>query len=150
MICGESNCAKSFVLMPLREIYNAFLCPSSNKFNWVGANQKDVVLLNDLNYNEEDVMKWMPFLNLLEGVPIHISVPKNHFAEDILWKELTPIFAICLAPIVKVDGNTINRQQTKMMDNRWKCYFFKHVFQQEDIVEYPECGKCFANLILGH
>ena len=61
MICGESNCGKSFILMPLTEIYDTFLCPSNNKFNWVGANTKDVVLLNDLNYSEEAVMKWMPF-----------------------------------------------------------------------------------------
>ena len=66
----------------------------------VGTNKKDVVLLNDLNYNEKDVMKWMALVNLLEGVPIHISVSKNHSAEDILWKELAPIFATCLAPIV--------------------------------------------------
>ena len=57
MICGESNCAKSFMPMPLIEIYSTFLCPSNNKFNWVGANAKEVVLLNDFNYSEEDVMK---------------------------------------------------------------------------------------------
>lgn len=148
MITGESNCAKSFILMPLTEIYNTFMCPSSNKFNWVGANEKEVVLLNDLNYSEEGVMKWMTFLNLLEGAPVHISVPKNHFAEDVLWTELTPIFATCLAPIVRIIGGSIHRQQTKMMDNRWKFYEFKHVFDEEDTVTYPNCGKCFAEFIL--
>ncbi len=79
LIHGESNHAKSFIFMPLLEIYDTFLCPSDNRFNFVGANLKQVVFLNDLNYSEETVMKWGPFLNLLEGAPVHISVPKNHY-----------------------------------------------------------------------
>ena len=52
------------------------------------------MFLNDLKYSEEKVMDWMSFLNLLEGAPIHISVPKNHLSKDKLWTELTPIFVL--------------------------------------------------------
>ena len=95
-------------------------------------------------------MKWMALLNLLEGVPITYQRIKNHSAEDILWKELAPIFATCLAPIVWIVGGTINCQQTAMIDNMWKFYHFTHVFEEKDIVKYHECGKCFAKLILNN
>ena len=146
MICGESNRGKTFILKPLEEIYTTFLCPSDNKFNWVGANNKEVVFLNDLNYSEEGVMKWMTFLNLLEGAAVHISTPKNFHPEDVLWKELNPIFATCLAPIVRIAGGTIDHKQTQMMTNRWKIYHFTQ--EIKNVVRYPNCGKCFAELLL--
>ena len=150
-IWGESNCAKSFMLMPLLAVYGEeriFMSPADNKFNWVGANTKDAVFLNDLNYSEEGVMKWGPFLNLLEGAPVHISAPKNHFAEDTVWRELTPIFATAQQPILRVVGGVVNRSQTKMMDMRWKFYHFTHEFKPENVVRVPNCGKCFAELVL--
>lgn len=149
LIHGESNRAKSFIFMPLMEIYDTFLCPSDNRFNFVGANLKQVVFLNDLNYSEETVMKWGPFLNLLEGAPVHISVPKNHYAEDTLWTELTPIFATAAAPIAKISGGCIDHRQTKMMTNRWKMYHFTHEFTEDTIVTFDPCAKCFAEFILG-
>ena len=34
-------------------LHSYFFSVNTIKFNWVGANTKDVVLLNDLNYSEE-------------------------------------------------------------------------------------------------
>ena len=93
------------------------MCSSDNNFNWIRANTKQVVFLNDLNYNE-GVMKWMHFLNSLEGAPVNISVPKNHFSEDVVWTGMTPIFATAAAPITRIVGNAIDEVQTKMMRNR--------------------------------
>ena len=36
-------------------------------------------------------MSWGNFLNLLEGAPVAIGVPKNHYSEDVMWRALTPI-----------------------------------------------------------
>ena len=123
-----------------------FMCPSDSKYNWVGAHEKDIVFLNDLNYSEENVMPWGPFLNLLEGTPINVAVPKNHVAEDAVWIVKMPIFATCLAPILRVEGGQINRAQTKMMDNLWKFHHFKYVIPHK--VDVESCGKCFADLVL--
>ena len=147
LIHGESNRAKSFIFMPLLQIFDTFTCPSDNNFNWVGASKKQVVFLNDLDYSE-DIMKWGPFLNLLEGAPVNISAPKNHFSEDVSWKELTPIFATAGDQITRFVGGKIDRKQTKMMFNRWTYYEFTHEFTPETIVRYDSCGLCFAQLVL--
>lgn len=34
MICGETNCAKSFMLMPLTKIFQCFMTPSPGSYNW--------------------------------------------------------------------------------------------------------------------
>ena len=49
-------------------------------------------------------MPWADFLNLLEGVPIHIPAPKSHYAGDILWDNDTSIFATSSHKICKYDG----------------------------------------------
>ena len=147
LVHGESNRAKSFIFMPILKIYDTFLCPSDNKFNWVGANLKQVIFLNDLNYSKDTIMKWGPFLNLLEGAPVHISVPKNYFAEDALWTELTPIFATAAAPIVKISGGCIDQRQSKMTSNRWKTYHFTHEFT-ETIVTYYPCEFFLGEFVL--
>ena len=75
MICGPANCAKSFMLMPLTEIYRCFVTPSQGSYNWVEAPEKEVIFLNDLRYEkdgEKTVMPWNMFLNLLEGAPVNI------------------------------------------------------------------------------
>ena len=151
MICGESDCGKSFLFMPLISVYgedNVFMCPSNSTYNWVGAHEKDVIFLNDLNYSEETVMPWMQFLNLLEGAPIHVAVPKNHFAQDVVWSAKTPIFATCLSPIVRICGGQIHAAQTQMMNNRWKIHFFTYHIPNK--VAYDPCGKCFTDLVLNN
>ena len=149
MIHGESNRAKSFILMPLVDIFETFMCPAQNKFNWVDAWSKEVIFLNDLNYTEE-TMSWGNFLNLLEGAPVSIGVPKNHFSEDVLWHELTPIFATAARPIVKITANSLDHVQTNMMNERWKLYHFTHEFDAKTRVRYEPCNKCFATLVLDY
>ena len=148
-IHGDKNRAKSFLFMPLMKIYSTFMCPAQNKFNWVGAWEKEVIFLNDLNYNE-DTMAWGNFLNLLEGAPVAIAVPKNHYAQDVLWEALTPVFATAARLIVKIVGKNIDHAQTDMMNVRWKMYHFKHEFDDATRVHYDPCGVCFASLILDY
>ena len=148
LIYGETNCAKSFILMPLINIFDTFMCPANNKFNWVGAWAKEIIFLNDLNYSEEHTMQWGNFLNLLEGAPVSIGVPKNHFSEDVMWNEATPIFATAARPITRIVSNNIDHTQTNMMAERWKLFHFTHQFHTTTRTEYDPCGKCFASLIL--
>jgi hypothetical protein len=146
MCYGPSNCGKTFIIYALTVIYHTFISPAEGtNFNWVGAPSKEVILLNDLNYSE-DVLPWGTMLNLLEGKPIHVSAPKNHFQEDILWTALQPIFATCEAPISRIVGGALNVKQTKMMSNRWNAFEFTHVM--DDSRDIPTCGKCFAQFLL--
>lgn len=147
MLIGPANCGKTFVLQPLTEIYNSFVSPASGTFPWVGAEKAEVVFLNDLRWNEK-LMPWGDFLNLLEGLPVHISAPKTHYAEDLLWVKKTPIFGTSSTRIRKYDGGIINDRETAMMECRWKYFeFTKPVEDPKDIVK---CSSCFAHLILGY
>ena len=145
MLIGPSNCGKTFVLKPLAEIYKCFLSPASGTFAWVGAEKAEVVFLNDLRWNDK-LLPWSDFLNLLEGLPIHIAAPKTHFAEDLLWNRNTPIFATSSSRLRKYDGGKINDIETGMMDTRWVYYeFFKQIQDPEEI---KACGKCFADFLI--
>lgn len=126
------------------------MCPSNNKFNWVGAWEKEVIFLNDLNYSEINTMEWGNFLNLLEGAPVSIGVPKNHFANDAVWTQLTPIFATAARPITRISGNVIDTAQTQMMAERWKLYNFTYEFKTDIRIRQEPCVRCFARLILDY
>ena len=83
MICGLTNCAKSFILLPLTKIYKCFMTPSQGIYNWVNAPDKEIIFLNDIRYEDEGEKKVMPsnvFLNLLEGIAVSISMPKNFYS----------------------------------------------------------------------
>ena len=47
MITGPANCGKTFMLKPLEIIYNAFSNPANYKFAWVGADNVEVIILQD-------------------------------------------------------------------------------------------------------
>ena len=52
MICGPTNCAKLFILLPLTKIYKCFMTPSQGIYNWVNAPDKEIIFLNDIRYEE--------------------------------------------------------------------------------------------------
>ena len=47
MLTGPTNCGKSFLLNPLKDIFNAFVNPANSTFAWVGAETAETVYLND-------------------------------------------------------------------------------------------------------
>ena len=147
LLVGNNNCGKTFVLKPLKIIFNCFLCPSKGTFNWVGADKKECVFLNDFRWSEK-VIPWSDFLNLLEGEAVHVPVPKTHFAEDALWTADTPIFATSKTKFRKYEGGIIDEIETEMMQSRWKVFHFIHRFSEEDSVDIDPCPHCFARLIL--
>ena len=143
---GPSNCGKTFLLRPLSRVFKVFANPPSSTFNWVGANEAEVVFLNDFRYSE-NVLCWSDMLNLLEGHLIMISMPKNTNSKDVEWKEDTPIFATAAAPMSRVVGGQLLDSETTMIQNRWKHFQFTKAMSEEAIVEQPPCGRCFAHFI---
>ena len=153
MIIGGTNRAKSFMFLPLLHIFDCFTCPSDASFNWVGAPEKEIILLNDVRYEgngegDKRFMKWRMLLNLLEGAPINISMPKNHFASDYQWVAKQPIFATAEHKIVRVMNHRLDEGETQQMDERWTYIEFSHKFEHGQInYNLVHCPRCFAQLL---
>ena len=85
MIYGPSNCAKTFMLRPLTSIFQdrLFDNPANDKYAWVGADEAEVILLQDFRFSKE-VLAWKDLLLLLEGETVKLPAPKNHFMKDVV------------------------------------------------------------------
>ena len=58
---------------------------------------------------------WHHLLLLLEGKPVHFSVPKTHFTEDILLESDIPVFATSKYKLAYIRGGCIDALETEMM-----------------------------------
>ena len=85
MITGPANCGKTFMLKPLEIIYNAFSSPANDKYAWVGADNAEVIILQDFRWSSE-LICWKDLLLLLEGEPVKLPCPKNLFETDVCIK----------------------------------------------------------------
>ena len=47
IITGPANCGKNFMLKPLEIIYNTFSNSANDKYAWVGADNVEVIILQD-------------------------------------------------------------------------------------------------------
>lgn len=147
MLIGETNCAKTFILKPLKLIFNCFENPSNDKYAWVGADKADVILMQDFRYSK-DTIAWKDLLLLLEGETVKLPAPKNHFSTDVIITSDIPIFATGKEKI-KFRGsyNAIDDRETAMMDSRWRYVKFTHVFEKKDQKQIAPCTVCFAKLV---
>ena len=80
MLTGPANCGKTFLLNPLNSIYKTFTNPASTSFAWVGAEQAEVVFLNDFRWSPQ-IIAWHDFLLMLEGQLVHLSSAKVAFCK---------------------------------------------------------------------
>ena len=148
MIIGPTNCAKTFILKPLKLIFKSFENPSNDKYAWVGADKADIILMQDFRYSKETIA-WKDLLLLLEGETVKLPAPKNHFIEDIVINSDIPIFATSKSKIrYRGPYNSEDDRETAMMDSRWRIVEFKHVFGQNEQKEIKPCRACFAKLVL--
>lgn len=150
MIYGRSNCAKTFILKPLKNIFGEKLFdnPANDKYAWVGAEKAQVILLQDFRFSK-DVIAWKDLLLLLEGETVKLPAPKNHFSKDVVIDTDVPIFATSKSPITyKGPFNAEDERETDMMNSRWRIIKFKHVFEEKEQRKIKPCGSCFAKLVL--
>ena len=73
LITGPPNCAKTFLLRPLCEVFRTFSNPAVNKYCWVGAEESEVIFLNDFRWSRE-MITWQALLLLLEGIPSYMTI----------------------------------------------------------------------------
>ena len=100
-------------------MYDTFLNPSSSKYAFVGADNKELISLNDLWWSQE-MITWQEFLNLLEGQSVYLVAPKTHYARDILITDDVPIFAINITPIMLAGKSANVEGENTMMEERWR------------------------------
>ena len=105
LIVGPANCGKSFLLKSLEIIFQTFTNQANDKYAWVGADQAEVVVLEDFRWSSE-LICWKDLLLLLEGENVKLPSPKSQFATDVCINTDIPIFATSKAKIEFV-GNII-------------------------------------------
>lgn len=148
MIIGPTNCAKTFILLPLTIIYNTFCNPASTSFAWVGAEEAECLFLNDFRWSQT-VIPWHDFLLMLEGELVHLPAPKTYYSRDLAFDRDTPIFCTGKNSFIYVKGGTVDQRETDMMSVRWRTFHFNHQIPERDHKELKPCPRCFSRLILG-
>ena len=147
MIVGPANCAKTFLLAPIQNLFKTFSNPANDKYAWIGAEKSECIFLNDFRWSS-DLIAWKDLLLLLEGQKVHLPSPKNHYATDICIENDTPIFATGKSRITYVGRyQTTDEMETEMMSVRWNVFDFKYQIPQNEQKNVPPCGKCFAKLV---
>ena len=73
-INGPANCGKTFILDPLRHIFDTFLSPATCSYAWLGVEDKELIFLNDFRWSPT-IIPWTDFLLLLEGHIVHFAAP---------------------------------------------------------------------------
>ena len=88
---GPSNYGQTFLLKPLESIFKTFANPDSDIYAWVGADDAEMIFLNDFRWSPE-LIEWKSLLLLLEGGQVRLPAPKNHFSCDINIERDTAVF----------------------------------------------------------
>ena len=148
-IYGDTNCGKSFILSPLKVIYKTFCNPATGSFAWLGAEDAELIFLNDFRWHPK-IIAWADFLQALEGDTVHLPAPKNVCSRDLELNKDTPFFATSDAPLVLIKGGSMDNTNTQMMNVRWKFFHFWSQIPAEEQHELVPCGHCFAKFILDH
>ena len=143
---GPANCAKTFLLNPLNTVYNTFSNPATTTFAWVGAEEAEVLFLNDFRWSPH-IIPWHDLLLLLEGQEVHLPAPKTHFKQDISFKGDTPIFCTAKEELSFVRAGVLDERETEMMRVRWRVFSLSCQIPEKEQVEVTPCPRCFAELI---
>jgi len=78
---------------------------------------------------------------MLEGLPVHLPVPKSHFCKDILFGKDMPIFGTRKYELVFVQEGVVDERETEMMQVQLQ-------IPHQDQKRVPPYGKCIAHLLL--
>ena len=137
-IYGPANTGKTFMISPLKKLYNAFSNPATGKFAWVGAENAEIVLLNDFRWHPS-IIAWGDLLQLLERDIVHLPAPKNFLIKD--FTRDTPFFATADSPMVLVKGGSIDHINSQMMQVRWRIFHFWRQIPQEQQIAMVACHE---------
>jgi hypothetical protein len=146
-IHGPANSGKTFILSPLKIIYHTFCNPATGTFAWLGAEEAEVIFLNDFRWSQA-VIAWADLLQALEGDTVHFPAPKNFCKRDIELNKDTPFFATSDAPLLLIKGGSVDHANTEMMQVRWRFFHFWKPIPRSDQISLNPCASCFAKFVL--
>ena len=148
-IHGPANCGKSFILPPLKVIYDTFSNPATGSFAWIEAEQAEIIFLKKFRWDPK-IIAWADLLQALEGDTVHLQAPKNVSSRDVELTKDTPFFATSDAPLALVKGGRLDSANTEMMTCRWVFFHFWKQIPQSEQQRLPPCGVCFAKFVLSN
>ena len=157
IITGPTNCAKAFMLKPLKHIFSdsIFESPANSKYAWARYEKAIMFLLNNFRWSK-DLIRWHNMLP--EGETLKLPAPKNIYIEDIVISTDVAIFQTSKSSSKyrgSYNANVGRRGQgdreTEMMAVRLKIiiynYNFGLQFWPEEQKNLPPCPRCFAKLV---
>ncbi|KAJ8034124.1 hypothetical protein HOLleu_20838 [Holothuria leucospilota] len=147
LITGPANCGKTFILLPITVICQAFSNPANSTFAWVGAEKAEVIIRNDFRCRPE-LIAWLALLLMLEGGLVHLPTPKTHFSKDMTLAGMTPIFATSKEALLFIKGGAIEERETEMMSVRLDEFTFRSQIPATEQECVSPCGHCFSFFII--
>lgn len=111
--------------------------------------QKKVCVLQDLRPNTLRI-SWDSMLVWLEGAPLTVALPRNSFAEDVLYTDAAPVFISAaekfrISTDVCIKENIQDPQiQNDMMDSRFRFFAFPRSRSSKDLIICSPCPCCFS------
>ena len=102
---------RTFIFTSRQIFFKAFCNPATGSFAWMGADEAEIIFLNDFRWSA-NVIAWANLLHVLEGDVVHLLAPKNLYRTDFELSADMPFFAISDAPLVLITGGYIDRANT--------------------------------------
>lgn len=150
---GPRNSGKSSALAALEAIFGPKFCFSrpagKSAFLMQGILQKKVCVLQDLRPNTLRI-SWDSMLVWLEGAPLTVALPRNSFAEDVLYTDAAPVFISAaekfrISTDVCIKENIQDPQiQNDMLDSRFRFFAFPRSRSSKDLIICSPCPCCFS------
>ena len=149
-LLGPPDCAKSFLLKGLEEVYQTYTRPDGGSYQLEDLLGAELVFLNDFEYDSgaKDWMPWFYFKNLLEGTSVKVGCPKNKGGNQV-FKGTAPVLLTAPDEVkLKRHGQEVVAE-TKQMQKRIK--YFRLTWQipedeREEVLRV--CAHCTARLYL--
>ena len=119
IITGSSIRGKTLILNIFDTTFDTFTNPSTDKRVFVCVENKDLMLLNNLQW-PPGIISWFNFSNLLKRQTIHLAAAKAYFAQNIILSGDKSIFATSIK-IAQFEGKRDHMQvKNAMTAARWK------------------------------
>lgn len=62
----------------------------------------------------------------IQDYTLHFSMPRTHYAQDIVFERDTPMFCTSKSEIVSIKRGVVDEMETQMMSFRWRVFSIVH------------------------
>ena len=161
LIAGQADCGKTFLLEPLKLVFEHILnSPPSSVFGWLGVEKAQIIYLNDFRWinpvtNKQGIITWDAFLRLLDGTSCTLPAPMNSHNKHIEISNENDIPILCTTiDEIRYYEKHLDEPQTEkhhhendMMKQRWNVIKLSHRIPKDQKADIEPCGWCFCNFL---